>query len=123
MTEATFIYEGIPNKIQCNNNDKMKDIINKFLIKNGRNENDKNLLYIYGANIINYELTFVQQANELDRNRKKMNILVKSNDDNDKEIKEMISKNIICPECGENILIDIKDFKIYIYMDAKMIIK
>ena len=115
MVEVIFNYEGINTIIQCNINDKMKDIINRFLIKIGKNENDNNLLYIYGANIINYELTFIQQANELDKNRNKMNILVKSNNDNNKEIKEIISKDIICPECGENIFINIKDFKINLY--------
>ena len=99
MVEVIFNYEGINTIIQCNINDKMKDIINRFLIKIRKNENDNNLLYIYGANIINYELTFIQQANELDKNRNKMNILVKSNDNNNKEIKEIISKDIICPEC------------------------
>ena len=76
MVEVIFNYIGIDTIIQCNINDKMKEIINRFLIKNGKNENDNNLLFIYDANIINYELTFIQQANELDRNRNKMNILV-----------------------------------------------
>jgi hypothetical protein len=90
-------------------------VINRFLKKIGKNENDNNLLYIYGANIINYDLTFIQQANEIDRNRNKMNIIVKLNNDNNNEKKEIISKDIICPECGENILINIKDFKINLY--------
>ena len=33
MAEIIFIYEGINTIIQCENNDKMKDIIDKFLIK------------------------------------------------------------------------------------------
>ncbi len=33
MAEAIFNYEGIETIIQCNINDKMKDIINKYLIK------------------------------------------------------------------------------------------
>ena len=86
MVEVIFNYEGINTIIQCNRDDKMKDIINKFLIKIGRNENDNNLLYIYGANIINYELTFIQVVNELDNNRNKMNIIVKTNNDINKEI-------------------------------------
>jgi len=98
MVEVIFNYEGINTKIQCNIDDIMKDIINKFLIKIGKNENDNDLLYIYGANIINYELTFFQQASKLDNNRKAMNIIVKSNNDNKKEAKGIISKDIICPE-------------------------
>ena len=112
MVEVTFNYDGIDTKIQCNINDKMIDIIYKFLIKIGKNDNDNNLLYIYGANIINYELTFIQLANECDKIRNKMNILVYNG--NDKEKKETL-KNIICPECGEYILINIENFKINLY--------
>ena len=112
MAELIFNYDGNYTIIKCNINDKMKDIINRFLIKIGKNENDNNLKYIYGANIINYELTFIQQVNELDKNKNKINIIVESNNDNNNEI---ISKDIICPECGENILIEIKDFKMNLY--------
>ena len=115
MAEVIFNYEESNIIIQCNINDKMEDIIKRFLIKIIKNENDNNLLYIYNGNIINYDLTFIQQANELDKERNKMNIIVKSNDDNNKEIKEIISKDIICPECKENILMNIEDFKINLY--------
>ena len=33
MTEVIFSYEGTNTTIQCDENDKMKDIYNKFLIK------------------------------------------------------------------------------------------
>ena len=33
MAEAIFNYEGINTTIQCEINEKMKEIINKFLIK------------------------------------------------------------------------------------------
>ena len=110
MAEVIFNYEGINSTIQCNEDDKMKDIIKKFLIKI-QNEED-NLFYIYNGNKINYELTFNEQANDLDKNRKKMNILVNKNKDDINEKNEIISKDIICPECKDNILIDIKNFKI-----------
>ena len=115
MVEVIFNYEGNNTIIQCNINDKMKDIINKFLKKIENNENNNNLFFIYDANIINYELTFIQLANKLDKKRNKMNIIVKSNNDNNTKIKEIKSKDIICPECGENIFINIKDFKIKLY--------
>ena len=109
MAEVIFIYEGTNFTIQCNENDKMKDIINKFLIKIQKQVGD--LYYLYNGNKLNNELTFNEQANELDKNRMKMNILV--NENKHKNIKnEIISKDIICPECKDNILIDIKNFKI-----------
>ena len=44
-----------------------------------------------------------------------INIIENENIETKKEINEIISKDIICPECKENILIDIKDFKINLY--------
>ena len=110
MLEVIFNYEGINTIVQSNINDKMKDIINKFLIKIDKKEN--NLYYLYNGNIINNELTFIEQANELDKERKKMNIIVYNKDEDNNIKKEIISKDIICPDCKENILIEIKDFKI-----------
>ena len=112
MAEIIFNYEGVNTTIQCNENDKIKDIINKFLIKIQKQED--NLYYLYNGNKINYELTFNEQANEVDRNRRTMNMLVV--DGEGKNVKnEVISKEIICPECKDEIFIDIKNFKINLY--------
>ena len=54
MAEALFIYEGLQIIIQCNIEDKMKDIINKF--KNKIKEENNNLYYIYNGDKINEEL-------------------------------------------------------------------
>ena len=110
MAEIIFIYEGINTIIQCENNDKMKDIIDKFLIKIENKEN--NLYYLYNGTKINYELTFNEQANDIDKNRKKMNIIVNKNEEDNNIIKEMISKEIVCPWCKQNILTDFVNFKI-----------
>ena len=63
----------------------------------------------------NKQLTFNQIANSLDKSRKRMSILVYdsyiSNVSNDNKSK-IKSKNIICPECNENIKMDIKGYKI-----------
>ena len=88
----------------------MKDIINRFLIKLEKKEN--NLYYLYNGTKLNYALTFDEQANDIDKNRKQMNILVTKNEEDINKINEIISKDIICPECKENILIDIINFKI-----------
>ena len=47
----------------------MKDIIDAFLIKIHNKEN--NLYYLYNGTKINFELTFNEQANDFDKNRKK----------------------------------------------------
>ena len=114
MREVEFNYEGNNTIIQCNENDKMKDIINKFLVKINIEDNDCNLIYLYNGTRINNELTLNQVANELDKNRRKMNILVTNSSDKH-EIKELISKDIICSQCKENAFLDIKNFRIHIY--------
>ena len=105
MAEVIFNYEGINTIIQCEMNEKMKDIIDRFLIKLEKKEN--NLYYLYNGTQINYELRFNEQANDIDKNRKKMNIIVTKSED-----AQNIVKEIICPECKENVLIDINNFRI-----------
>ena len=79
MAEVIFNYEGKPYSIQCNVNDKIKDIKSKFLLKIVKN--DTNLYYLYNGSQLKDELTFNKQANDLDKNRKKMNIIVTQSDE------------------------------------------
>ena len=111
MTEIIFFYKGLQIKIQCNNlEDKMKDITNKF--KNKLKEENNDLVYIYKGNKINQELKLYQLIK--DNNEKEINILV-YNSKNKENKKEIISNEIICPECKENILININNYKINLY--------
>ena len=110
MVEVNFNYEGIDTIIQSKKDDKMKDIIDKFLMKIQRNDND--LIYLYNGLILKGDLTFNQQANEDDRKRNKMSVIVRENTDTGEEKNEVISKEIICPICKENIILNMKDYKI-----------
>jgi len=110
--KVIFNYEGTEITIQCSINDKMKNIVDKFVLKACKKENENNLFYLYNGNNINYELTFDKQANDFDKERKIMNILVAHNNEGKNKINEIISKDIICPECKENALINIENFKI-----------
>ena len=77
MVEIEFIYGGIKTIIQCNINEKMNDIYNKYIIKIGKNIND--IHFIYDGNKIQENiknLAFNELANNIDKDRKKMNILV-----------------------------------------------
>ena len=115
MAEVIFNFEGMITIIKCNGNDKMKDIINKFLIKSGKQDDKSELYYLYNGTKIEYELSFDELANEFDKRRKKMNVIINKNDPHKIGSKEIISKDIICPECRENIFIDIKNFKVNLY--------
>ena len=107
MVEVLFIYKGQQIIIQCNIEDKIKDIINKF--KNIIKEEDNNLCFLYNEDKINEELKLNQILDITNEN--KLNILV----NNSSNEKQKISNEIICPDCKENILIYIKDYKINLY--------
>ena len=115
MAEVEFIYNGVKTIIQCKVNDKMKDICQKFKEKVKIN-NNMNIFYSYDGKVgFNEELTFEEIANREDKRRNKMNIFIYDNQTviNNKDIVK--SKNIICPECKENIKMDIIDYKINLY--------
>ena len=101
MTKAEFSYNDSNYIIQCKNDDKMKDIIGKFLEKSQKER--KNLFFIYNGQIINEKLEFNQCANRLDKSRNYMNILVidiQSLNEDSNHLKKV--NYIICPECHEN---------------------
>ena len=115
MAEVIFTFEGNDTVIHCNENEKIKDIIPKFLIKTQKEDNI-NLFYLYNGTSINIELTFNELANDLDKNRKKINITVVKAMEETNKFKEIFSKDlIICPDCKDNALIDINNFKINFY--------
>ena len=130
MTSIKFIFNKIQTIIQCNLEDLMRDICKRFADKMNLELNKLNFIYEFKE--INYELTFNflnfkkitfgkkkfnEQANEYDKQNAKMTIIVyyhKDFDDiwNNEIIK---SKDIICPKCGENCLLNIKNYQISFY--------
>ena len=96
MEEAkvTFILEGVNLLMQCCEDDKMRDICQKYSTKVNKNFNT--LSFLYGGSKVNFNLTFKEQATLFDRKNKKMKILVYEN----------INDNIICPKCGEIIKVN-----------------
>jgi len=113
MCEVDFIYNGNTTIIQCQENEKMEDICKRFSTK--IEKNIENLYFLYSSNNLNNQLLFCQCANREDLNRKKMNILAYSNDDNQENKSIIKSEEVICPTCNENCLINIKDYKIKLY--------
>ena len=107
MSIVKFLYKGTETTVQCQENEKMKEICNKF---GNKGKIDVNKLYfIYNGNIIDLKLKYKDIIKKTDKN--KMNILVV---ECEKEVKEnkKLSEEIICPECKENILIKIKNYRI-----------
>lgn len=114
MAEIEFIYNANKTTIQCNTYDKTKDIINKFLIKCNKKPNT--LYFLYNGKEINEDLTFIEIANQIDKKRNKISVIV--NDiisENQLATNLPKSKYIICPICCENIRISINTDKITLY--------
>lgn len=91
-----FSLDQIITTIQCSPKDKIGDICQKYATKIGIN---MNLLgFFYGGNELNLELTFKDHANQIDKAKNEMKILVYK-----KEI-----DSIICPNCGEKMKLNIE---------------
>ena len=115
MENAIFTFNGINTKIQCNKEDKMKDICIKFVNKIGIDINS--IYFLYNGIQLNLDLILNQQINEIDRDKNEMNILVYEKLKSTIIINDGIikSKEIICPKCKENCKIKFYDYKIKLY--------
>ena len=113
MINIIFTFKGMNAIIQCNKEDKMKDICYKYVNKIGI---DINLIYFL-YNGIKLDLYLNQQTNIIDNDKNEINILIFKKSKNtiirDKGIIE--SKEIICPKCKENYKIKINNYKIELY--------
>ena len=114
MTQVDFNYKGTNIIIQCTPNEKFKKIIDIYIIKSGIKEKD--LYFIYNGTILNENLTYNELANESDKNRKMMSVLVYKKED-EEQSKESLKKSeyIICPVCKESAKININDYMIDIF--------
>ena len=74
MAKVIFNYKGIETIIQCNINDKIKDIFKKYETKIGKDISK--LYFIYNGNKINDNLNLNEIINEEDKRRNIINILV-----------------------------------------------
>ena len=113
MAKVIFNYNEIQIEIQCNINDKIKDIYKKYETKIGKDISK--LFFIYNGNKIDDNLNLNEIINEEDKRRNIMNILV--NENNETIIKEnkIELREIICPKCNENILIKLNEYKINLF--------
>ena len=102
MVEVEFIFNSIKTIIQCNINEKMNDIFNKYIIKIGKNIND--IYFVYDGCIIKdnlKDINFNEFANNIDKDRKKMNVYVYEINTNKEKNNIIKLKDIIYCKCGE----------------------
>ena len=112
-----FSYNCNPVLIQGNMKEKMKNIIDKFIVKTSANRNS--IYFIYGGNIIQEEKFLFEIINNGDKLRNQMNILVNSLSDdqhNHNQTNSIInSKEVICPKCSCHINMKIENYKISLF--------
>ena len=102
MSKIIFSYNGLETIIQCNEEEKMKEIIKRY--KN-KIKVEESIYFIYNGILIKEELKYGEIINEEDKRRNIMNILVYGiNMKTEKENMYQMNK-IICPECKEDILL------------------
>ena len=108
MVETEFDYDGNKINIQCNPDEKMSDIINKFNAKTGTKKED--LQFVAEGKDVKEDETYTSQY----KLKRKVSILVTKSS---KEIKEYLkkSKYIICPNCKESSRILFQNYKIGLY--------
>jgi len=93
MSEArvTFTLDGNDVTIQCSQEEKMRNICQKYESKIGINMNF--LVFLYGGNQLKFDLSFQEQATSPDRTRNEMNVLVYKTE----------IDGLVCPHCGQKI--------------------
>ena len=82
MSEANIVFtlDGVNLTIHCTTEDKMKDICQNYSTK--INKNMDSLLFLYEGNKVNFDLSFKEQANIIDKNNQEMKLLVNKNKNN-----------------------------------------
>ena len=76
MAKVEFIYNGKIISVLCSEIDKMEEICKKFAFKVDKSQNINKYNFLYSGTVINFQLTFDQIINSLDRQRKIISILV-----------------------------------------------
>ena len=108
--EIAFIYNGTETTIQTNTEAKFKDICSRFLIKSLKEKDS--VFFIYSGNRIDENKNFKETANEEDKTRNKMIILVYDTNNPVNPQYLVTSKETICPVCKDNAFIEVNNYKI-----------
>ena len=116
MSVVEFQYNCSITIVQCNENEKLGEIINNFISKAKVQKKDIYFSYNGKSGVeFNEELTFSQMANTDDKQRKKMSVLVNNINEKKNENKFIKPKNVICPICGEKSKLNINNYKINLF--------
>ena len=112
MVEIEFTYNSLPTVIQCQKDEYMKDICQRFSNK-VRIELSK-VYFLYRGQTLDINQAFNKILKEDDKNSNRINLLVYSYDNNNLNNNFENSKEIICSKCGNICLINFNEYKINI---------
>jgi hypothetical protein len=119
MTETlkTIIeYNGHKTIINCKEDEKMKDITNRFKSMNGLQS--ENLIFLCNGTQLNLERAFKEEVKGYDKQNNELIITAfdgLNNENNSPYQLTQKSKDIICPICKESCRMSIIDYKIKLY--------
>ena len=108
---VNFIFNTIPNKIEINKDDKIKDICKNF--ETDHHLNREKICYICNGDYLDLEKTFKHYI----KNNNVMEIIVTdmTTKIDNKNNKEVVANEIICTKCFESCRIKINDYRIKLY--------
>ena len=110
MAELIFLFNQVPTVIQCSEKDKFKVAVEKFA--NKVHMNSSNFYFLNDGTIkINLNQTIEEVFKKELNSKKKIQILVISNEEQLLKNNYKTSKEIICPKCFFPCLIEFKDYK------------
>ena len=104
--QVTFIYINIMTIMQCKKDEYVRELLNRYAIKIDKNIDE--LMFLYQGSVLNQDL----KLEEIFKQDIIGQIIVKDFDDEEDIEDKELSKEIICPECGECCTINISDYKI-----------
>ena len=113
MIEIEFDLNQSITIIQANLKDSFQIVIDKYLQKSLLNP--VNIYFLANGKQINPSESVESYMSDLNKQNKKLNILVQILEGDNKEQVIITSKNIICPECKEPCRISFDNYKIKLY--------
>ena len=109
MAELIFIYNQNPMKIQSNENELMKDVIERFCSKIDSKSSD--LYFLSNGKLIDPKNKVADEFKSDIKSKNMIKILAYSNKEENPIQNIKISTELICPKCNEPCQIEIHDYK------------
>ena len=113
MIQIEFSFNQIITEVQANLNDKFENVINKYAQKTLINP--ETVCFLANGKVMKPEYTVESQLNQMNKEDKKLKVIVNSINEEEKEQVIIKAKDIICPECFEPCLINLENFHINLH--------